>query len=431
MRFSIYNIGCKVNFAEISELREQFIGQGFEWVPFGEQSELVIINTCTVTANADADCRKVIRRAARQTPDAFIAVVGCYAQLKSEEISRIDGVSAIFGGNEKFRMQELLTSFAKPEKPYIFLSERGEEEFHSACSSENDAHTRVVLKIQDGCDYFCSYCAVPYARGSSRSLDFSELGKHYERIAHSGGKEVILSGINLGEYRSPGGESFADALRLIDALGLGVRTRISSIEPNLLTDEILEIVKDSQSICRHFHIPLQSGSDRILKLMRRRYDTSFFGELIGKIKKTMPDCGIGIDIITGFPGETDEDFSNALEFCQSLDFSYLHVFSYSERAEAASQKLAGKVPAAKVKERTLALRELSDQKREQFNKLQIGTIQRIIPETRDKKTGMLKAWTDNYVHVAFESAEIGAEFIFVELLEIKDDYVVSKIVDKK
>lgn len=431
MRFSIYNIGCKVNFAEISELCEQFIGDGFEWVPFGEPAELVIINTCTVTANADADCRKMIRRAARQTPDAFIAVVGCYAQLKAEEIKNIEGVSAIFGGNEKFRIRELLPSFAKPETPYIFLSERGGEEFHAACSAENDAHTRVVLKIQDGCDYFCSYCAVPFARGSSRSLPYSEIANHYERIAGAGGKEVILSGINLGEYRSPSGEDFARALRLIDSLGLDIRTRISSIEPNLLTDEILEIVRGSESICRHFHIPLQSGSDRILKLMRRRYDTAFFGELIAKIKKSMPDCGIGIDIITGFPGETDEDFDQAMAFCRTLDFTYLHVFSYSERAVAASQKLAGKVPAAKVKERTLALRELSDQKREEFYRSEIGKIHRVIPEARDKKTGLLKAWTDNYVHVAYGAEENNSEFQYVELIENKGEYVLSSLRNKK
>ena len=425
MRFSIYNIGCKVNFAEISELREQFVGSGFEWVPFGEPAELVIINTCTVTANADADCRKTIRRAARQAPDAFIAVVGCYAQLKSEEISKIEGVSAIFGGNEKFRILELLPSFAKPEQPYVFLSERGAEDFHAACSAENDAHTRVVLKIQDGCDYFCSYCAVPYARGSSRSLDYAEIAKHYERIASAGGKEVILSGINLGEYRSPSGENFAQALRLIDSLGLDIRTRISSIEPNLLTDDILEIVRESKSICKHFHIPLQSGSDRILKQMRRRYDTGFFGDLIAKIKKSMPDCGIGIDIITGFPGETDEDFAEAMAFCRSLDFTYLHVFSYSEREVATSQKLGGKVPAAKVKERTLALRDLSDQKREAFYRSQIGKIHRVIPETREKKSGLIKAWTDNYVHVAFADGEINSDFQYVELIDMQGDYVLS------
>ena len=219
MRFSIYNIGCKVNFAEISELREQFISNGYEWVPFGEEAELVIINTCTVTANADADCRKIIRRAVRQNPRAFVAVVGCYAQLKSDEILQIEGVSAVFGGNEKFHMQDLVPSFNKPDQPYVFLSERGSEEFHTACSAENDAHTRVVLKVQDGCDYFCSYCAVPYARGSSRSMEFDQIRKQYEKIIRSGAKEVILSGINLGEYKSATGEDFADALSLIDSMG--------------------------------------------------------------------------------------------------------------------------------------------------------------------------------------------------------------------
>jgi threonylcarbamoyladenosine tRNA methylthiotransferase MtaB len=308
MKISFYNLGCKVNFAETAQLQDDFRKLGFEIVDFESESDIVFINTCTVTHKADADSRKIIRRAIRQNPKAFIAVGGCYSQLASEHLKEIDGIDAVLGANEKFRINELISVFSKREAPEIFISEKDDAEFYPACSADSNLRMRAVLKIQDGCDYFCTYCAVPHARGRSRSIPFDHIIPFLHDIENQGYKEVVLTGINLGDYRYEGKE-FADVLDLIDREELGLRIRISSLEPDLINDEIIDIVADSKSICPHFHIPLQSGSDSILKSMRRRYDTKYFMDLIDKINKRIPDCGIGIDVIVGFPGETEEHFN--------------------------------------------------------------------------------------------------------------------------
>ncbi len=416
MKISFYNLGCKVNYAETSSLKDEFESMGFEIVEFGGETDAVIINTCTVTKAADADCRKVIRRAAREHPGAFIGVMGCYAQLRADEIVKIPGVDAVFGASEKFRIPELVRDFKKSQTPDIFVGSLSEAGFHGAATGDAESRTRAVLKIQDGCDYRCTYCTIPDARGASRGMDFSALPERIEAIMRSGFREIVLTGINLGEYHSPDGHNFTDAVRLIDSMEAGARFRISSIEPNLLNDEILGIIAGSESFCRHFHIPLQSGSDTILTLMKRRYNTSMFRGLINKIKEIMPDCGIGLDVITGFPGETDELFEEAYGFIESLPISYLHVFTYSERSGTPAAGYAGVVPAATRKKRTTGLRALSDEKNIAFIKSSIGSVQKVIPETFNERTGLWSGHTDNYIHTQFPGpAGLPAEITRVRL----------------
>lgn len=431
MKVSFYNIGCKVNFADMSEIAGQFRDAGYEVVDFGEDCDIVLINTCTVTNNADADSRKLIRRASRKNPGAFIGVMGCYSQLKPGEVAKIIGVDAVFGTNEKFRILDLIREYKKKDNTDTFISNLDEEiPFHSSSSADNKSRTRITLKIQDGCDYFCTYCAVPHARGRSRSMDFKKLEEKFIEIDKKGRLEIILSGINLGEYKAPSGEKFEDVIRLINSLDLKLRLRISSIEPNLLTDEIIQLTAKSRSVCNHFHIPLQSGSDDILKLMRRRYNTNKFRERLSKIKEIIPDCAIGIDIITGFPGETYEHFEETYKFLDSLPFSYLHVFSYSDRDIAEASKFPGKVPGNVIKERTKALRKLSDKKLCEFYSSQIGKIHTAIPENYNAEAKTFSAWTGNYVKIKFKaSSEFERRPVKVKLLEMKTDYVFAEIVE--
>ncbi|MDA3843535.1 MAG: tRNA (N(6)-L-threonylcarbamoyladenosine(37)-C(2))-methylthiotransferase MtaB [Candidatus Kapabacteria bacterium] len=401
MKISFYNIGCKVNFAETSTIAKQMETLGAEVVEFGEDVDAVLINTCTVTNNADADCRKIIRRALRKSPDAFVGVMGCYAQLNSDAIAEIDGVDAIFGTEEKFNIPEYIEDWQKRNKPLIVNDKLETAEFHAAMSADDASRTRVFVKIQDGCDYVCTYCAVSHARGPNRSLPFDEIPKFFEKFKSDKYREIILSGINLGEYSS-GDKRFADVVNLIDELKIVPRVRISSIEPNLLKEEIIRRVADSKTFCPHFHIPLQSGSDEILALMKRRYKSKTFLDLVRQINEIIPDCCIGVDVIAGFPGETDACFRQSYDLLESLPISYLHVFTYSERENTPAAEYGGRVDPIVRKERTKALRALSDKKRDEFHDSQIGRILTVIPEQISKKTGLWTAWTENYVHTEFE-----------------------------
>ncbi len=435
MKISYYNIGCKVNYAEVSSIVQEFVEKGAKLVPFGEECDLILINTCTVTHLADSDSRKIIRRAKRYVPNAKIAVMGCYAQMQANQISEIDGVDYIFGNKEKFEILQILKSDLEKNisensnSTKTFVSDLKTSPFFTALSLDNESHTRIVFKIQDGCDYYCSYCTVAAARGPSRSMDFKQIKNTIFSIQEKGYKEIVLSGINLGDYNTGDGKRFSDVLNMINEIDVNLRFRISSIEPNLLNEEIIKLVSLSDKICTHFHIPLQSGCDEILKKMRRRYNKSLFINRIELIKKYIPDCCIGIDIITGFPSETDANFNETYSLLESLPISYLHTFTYSERSGTDAINLNPKVPHQEKKRRTLLLRELSDRKKKEFYQTQLGNIKKVIPEDYDEKTNLYKGWSENYVRAAFYNKnELYGHDLKVKLLRIQDDLVFSEIV---
>lgn len=428
MKVAFYNIGCKVNFAEISTIQEQFKAADHQIVEFGESADAVFIHTCTVTNQADSDCRKTIRKARRDNPNAFIGVMGCYSQLKPEEIAEIEGVDIILGNEEKFKILDLVNDFAKKSQPEIHTDMLKDSEFHFATSIDNEVHTRIALKIQDGCDYYCTYCAVAYSRGRSRSMEFADLEKSVLKLNADGAKEIVLSGINIGEYKSKTGENFTDAVKMISELPIQSRLRISSIEPNLVTDEILDTIANSKVFCPHFHIPLQSGSDTILKKMNRRYDTEIFSNLISRIHDKIENCCIGIDVICGFPGETDELFDETYQLLKNTNFAYLHVFTYSDRDIAKASKFENKIPKTVKKQRTKLLRELSDSKKVEYHNKCIGSIARIIPEKYFADRQEISAWTDNYVRVHFKSdSDLPKEYFNVRIISNEGDYCQAEL----
>ena len=422
MRIYFFNMGCKVNFAEISVLKETFIELGHSVAETPEEADAAIINSCTVTSRADADCRKIVRRILRANPNAAIAVIGCQAQTESDDILNIEGVDYILGNEEKFRISEIMTTPQKRTSTLVLINEIDNARFHSATSIDNEVHTRTAVKIQDGCNYFCTYCAVAYSRGRSRSIDFEDLRNEILKLNSENAKEIVLSGINIGDYKSKDGKNFYDVVQMLDSLPVQLRYRISSIEPNLLTDEIItSIAKPESLFCPHFHIPLQSGCNRILRRMNRRYTTEFYAERIAQIHSAIDLCCIGIDVICGFPGETDEDFDATYRFLTELDFAYLHVFTYSDRPIAAASKYPDKVSPAVKKERTNTLRELSEKKRRQFYSRFCGKQARIIPEIFNPETQETSAWTDNYVPVRFKTeTKLPKEFRKVKILSLDE-----------
>lgn len=426
MKVELHTIGCKVNFAETSQLREKFEQLGYEINENGDESDIVLFNTCTVTNKADADARKLIRRAKRKNPNAFIAVTGCYAQLKADEISKIEGVSAVFGQKEKAHIPGIISGLLKKESTQVEVSCADNIPFDFATTYDNESRTRGFLKMQDGCDYFCSFCTIPYARGRSRSMPFESIKRQFEKLQESGYTEVVISGINLGTYEAPTGENFTDVVKLIDSFDMGIRVRISSIEPNLLTDEILKTCNNSNVFVPHYHIPLQSGSNEILKKMRRKYKAIDYENLIYKVKDLNEDCAVGADVIVGFPGETDEHFQETYDMLNSLPISYLHVFTYSEREGTKAEKMLPKIPERIRKERTLMLRDLSDKKKKVFYDSQINKTKYVIPETYDENTGTYVGWTENYVRTRFESEKLESKKpIPVKLIENKGEEVIA------
>ncbi|MFZ4589643.1 MAG: tRNA (N(6)-L-threonylcarbamoyladenosine(37)-C(2))-methylthiotransferase MtaB [Ignavibacteria bacterium] len=409
---ALHTLGCKLNYSETSTLAKQFEDKGMKLSNYGEKSDIFVLNTCSVTDNADKECRQIIRSVLRNNPETYVIVTGCYAQLQPGEIAGIEGVDLILGSKEKLRLFEYLEDvespsciFKEPESK-IFVSEVGgkDDEIKGAFSADIDSRTRAFLKIQDGCDYGCSFCTIPMARGVSRSLPLNEVVDNAKKIIDSGYKEIILTGVNTGDYRyiaEGRTNKLIDVLLELEKLEIE-RVRISSIEPNLLTDEIISLVKSSDKICNHFHIPLQSGDTDILKLMRRRYNLGFFRELIEKVNAEIPDVGVGIDVIIGFPGETDENFKNTYDFLNSLQISYLHVFSYSERKNTLAVTMPGKVDIAKKKQRSETLRNLSAKKKYDFYSRFVGTKQKVLFENRVMNSGgkdYIEGWTNNYVRV--------------------------------
>lgn len=397
---AFYTLGCKLNFSETSTIGRLFTDNGFDKVEFQDKADVYVINTCSVTDNADKKCRKVVKEALKHSPNAFVAIIGCYAQLKPEEIASIPGVDAVLGASEKFKLLELISDFNKQEKAIVYNSpiEKATDYY---CSYSMNDRTRTFLKVQDGCDYSCTFCTIPLARGNSRSDSIENILKAANEIAKSDVREIVLTGVNIGDYGIIQGERthrFLDLVKQLDEVEGIERFRISSIEPNLLSDDVIEFVSQSKHFVPHFHIPLQSGSNKILKLMRRRYQRELYVDRVKAIKTRMPDCCIGVDVIVGFPGETKEDFLDTYEFLNGLDISYLHVFTYSERDNTAAISLPGTVSTQERAERSKMLHILSDKKRRAFYESQLKTNKTVLWES-DVEEGNMFGFTENYVKV--------------------------------
>lgn len=394
---AFYTLGCKLNFSETSTIARLFEEGGFAKVDFDDRPDIYVINTCSVTDHADKKCRNLVRRAKSKNPDAFIAVVGCYAQLKPDEIANIQGVNVVLGANEKFNIIDYLDKQPVSGKAHIENSHIKEVKTFIPSYSAND-RTRTFLKIQDGCDYFCSFCTIPLARGRSRNQSIEETLNVAREVAETGVKEVVLTGVNIGDFGQGEGESFFELIKALDEVEGIERFRISSIEPNLLSNEIIDFVGQSKRFVPHFHIPLQSGSDAMLKSMRRRYLTDLYRDRIERIKTNMPDACIGVDVIVGFPGETEDEFMKTVDFVRTLDVSYLHVFTYSERANTTALRIEDVIPMQVRQERNKILSNISHKKKRAFYETQIGSERPVLWEDSDSE-GMMHGFTDNYVKV--------------------------------
>ncbi|MCF8262180.1 MAG: tRNA (N(6)-L-threonylcarbamoyladenosine(37)-C(2))-methylthiotransferase MtaB [Melioribacteraceae bacterium] len=415
-KVAFYTLGCKLNFSETSSVGEQFLNSGFDLVEFDKNADVYVVNTCTVTENAEKDCRNIVRKALRQNPNAYIAVTGCYAQLRPEEISKIEGVDAVFGSNEKFDIINIAGDFQKQDLSCIHVSPTEElNSFHSAHSTEADSRTRAFFKVQDGCDYKCSFCTIPLARGKSRSLEIDKTVTQFKGLLDQGYKEIILTGVNVGDYGKSFGTDFYQLLVNLLKIEGEFRLRISSIEPNLLTDEIIELVKNDPRLCNHFHIPLQSGSSKILQLMRRRYKTNDYKDLVSKAVERIRDLGIGVDVIVGFPGETEDDFMETYNFIKDLPIMYLHVFTYSERPDTDAISYPATVDIRERKRRNNMLRILSEKKRSVFNKLMVGKELDVLFES-EEKDGLIFGFASNYVRVQVPfDADLINQFVKVKI----------------
>ena len=401
---AFHTLGCKLNFAETSTIARQLTDAGYQKVNFDEPAQVYIINTCSVTENADKECKLHVKRAAKANPDGLVAIIGCYAQLKPEEISAIEGVDLVLGAKEKFNILSYLDDLEKSESyAQIHSCEIDEADFFVGSYSIGD-RTRAFLKVQDGCDYKCTYCTIPLARGISRSDTIDNVVANAKEIAGRGIKEIVLTGVNIGDYGK--GEfgnkkhehTFLDLISELDKVEGIERIRISSIEPNLLKDESIELVSKSRSFVPHFHIPLQSGSDELLKKMKRRYLTRLYFNRVNKIREVMPNAAIGVDVIVGFPGETEELFMETYNFLNDLPISYLHVFTYSERENTEAADMQGAVPIPERKRRNKMLRILSEKKKMEFYRSQLGKKLPVLWE-HENKNGMMYGFTENYVRV--------------------------------
>jgi threonylcarbamoyladenosine tRNA methylthiotransferase MtaB len=397
---ALHTLGCKLNFSETSTLGRMLEKEGFIKKEFEEVADVYVINTCSVTENADKECRQLVRRIQKQNEDAVVVITGCYAQLKPTEIAAIPGVDLVLGAAEKFNLVDHLKQFTKGDSTKICSCDINEVNDFNTSFSVTD-RTRTFLKVQDGCDYTCSFCTIPMARGKSRSNTIENIVNQVNEIAEKGVKEIVLTGVNLGDFGIIDGERTTNFYSLCQALDQteGIeRFRISSIEPNLLTEEIIELVAKSKKFMPHFHIPLQSGSNKILGLMRRRYKRELYQERIDMVKSLMPDCAIGVDVIVGFPSESDQDFQDTFDFLHALEVSYLHVFTYSERTNTKAVELKEVVPIHIRNERNKILRNLSYQKMQYFRSSQLGKTRSVLFE-QEEKNGMIEGYTDNYIRI--------------------------------
>lgn len=422
-KVAFYTLGCKLNYSETSTISRQFSKAGFDTVEFTETADVYIINTCSVTENADKKCRKIVKEALKHSPSAYITIVGCYAQLKPQEISNIPGVDMVLGAAEKFEIINYISDLTKQPKTIIYNQPISETNQFVSSYSYGD-RTRTFLKVQDGCDYSCTFCTIPLARGSSRSDTIENIVEQAKKVAASGVKEIVLTGVNIGDYGIREGKrehKFLDLLKALDEINGINRIRISSIEPNLLTNEIIAFVSQSKRFVPHFHIPLQSGSNKILGLMKRRYRKELYVERVSKIKQLLPDCCIGVDVIVGFPGESREDFLETYNFLNDLDISYLHVFTYSERENTPAADMGGTVPGSQRADRSKMLHILSEKKRRAFYETQLGKNFEVLFEA-DHKEGLLHGFTRNYVKVRIDYDPLSVrEIKNVQLVSIGPD----------
>ncbi|MCZ2248719.1 MAG: tRNA (N(6)-L-threonylcarbamoyladenosine(37)-C(2))-methylthiotransferase MtaB [Bacteroidia bacterium] len=402
-KVAFHTLGCKLNFAETSTIARQFVEHGYHRVEFDSPSDIYVINTCSVTESADKECKKIVQQALKQSPNAFVCIIGCYAQLKPEEIAKIYGVDLVLGATEKFRIIEYINDLNKKEFTEIHSCEIEDANIFTSAYSFGD-RTRAFLKVQDGCDYSCTYCTIPLARGVSRSDSIENIIKNAREISQKGIKEIVLTGVNIGDYgKGENGNkkhehTFMELIQELDEVEGIERYRISSIEPNLLKNEIISFVAQSKKFVPHFHVPLQSGSNKILKLMKRRYMRELYADRVQQIKSLMPECCIGVDVITGFPGETEEDFLETYNFINGLDVSYLHVFTYSERAHTEAAEMGGNVEMAERKRRTKMLRILSSKKKAVFYHQFKDTEQEILFE-HEEKNNKIYGYSRNYLRV--------------------------------
>jgi threonylcarbamoyladenosine tRNA methylthiotransferase MtaB len=424
-KVAFYTLGCKLNFSETSTIGRAFEAAGYAKVKFDDTPDIFVINTCSVTENADKKCRQLVKKALKINPNGFVAIIGCFAQLKPKQIAEIPGVDIVLGANEKFNIVEHIESLEKNEETIISNENiKKTKEFIPAFSMGD--RTRSFLKIQDGCDYFCTFCTIPLARGKSRNASIETTIGEAKKIAATEVKEVVLTGVNIGDFGQGDDENFFELTKALDTVDGIDRFRISSIEPNLLSDKIIEFcLNKAQRFVPHFHIPLQSGSDKLLKAMRRKYERSVFENRVKAIKQFAPNACIGADVIVGFPGETDEDFLETVQFINQLDVSYLHVFTYSERANTTAIKLGDPVPMNVRKERSKQLHILSDKKKRAFYESNIGKIGTVLFEN-EENGGVMHGFTENYVKVKTNyDAKLANTFQNVQLTEIDRDGVMK------
>lgn len=424
-KVAFYTLGCKLNFSETSTIGRAFEEAGYAKVKFDDTPDIFVINTCSVTENADKKCRQLVKKAMKVNPNGFVAIIGCYAQLKPQDIASIPGVDIVLGANEKFNIVEHIESLDKLEETKIENENIKQTRDFVPAFSMGD-RTRSFLKVQDGCDYFCTFCTIPLARGKSRNASIAETTAEARKIAETEVKEVVLTGVNIGDFGQGGDENFFGLTKALDEIDGIDRFRISSIEPNLLSDEIIEFtLNKSKRFVPHFHIPLQSGSDKLLKKMRRKYERSLFADRIRSIKSKNPDTCIGVDVIVGFPGETDDDFLETVDFLKELDISYLHVFTYSERANTTAIKLGDPVPMNVRKERSKQLHHLSHKKKRAFYEENIGKNKTVLFE-QEENEGIMFGFTENYVKVKIPyDARLANSLQKVRLDEIDRDGIMK------
>ncbi len=427
MRASYFTLGCKLNFAETSAIGTLLAERGIERAKEGETPDICVVNTCSVTETADKKCRQLLHRLAKQYPDATIIATGCYAQLKPEEVASLDGVDIVLGSNDKLKITQYIDQWLRSHEKQIEVTPMKEmREFVPSC--ERGDRTRYFLKVQDGCDYFCSYCTIPYARGRSRSGSIDSLVEQVRHAALQGGKEIILTGVNIGDFGKHTENNFYDLIRRLDEVKGIERFRISSIEPDLLSHEIIEwVAKHSRAFMPHFHIPLQSGSDSVLRLMGRHYDTSLFADRITMIKEYIPDAFIGVDVIAGPRGESDSEWERSYKFIESLPITRLHVFPYSERPGTRALNLDGVVPREEKHRRVKELTALSDRKLHEFMRSQLGLVRKVLWEQSRK--GLVRGLTDNYLRVeALGENKLPNTMDYVRLDRFEDELVTGSII---
>lgn len=449
-KVAFHTLGCKLNFAETSTIGEEFLERGFSIVDYNDKADVYVINTCTVTEHADKECRQIVRRALRNNPDAFVVVTGCYAQLRPDEISKIDGVDLVLGSNEKFNLFHYVNNFQKKELSCIYVSPTEElNSFHSSHSTDADDRTRAFFKIQDGCDYKCSFCTIPLARGKSRSMNPDDVVKEFKEILARGYKEIVLTGVNVGDYSSTihhnldlnpdhdqefvqeheQNHDLHSLLNKILKIEGDYRIRISSIEPNLLNENIISLTANDSRMVNHFHIPLQSGCDKILKLMQRRYNSNDYKNLIHKLVSNIENVGIGVDVIVGFPGETEEDFLETYNFLKDLPISYLHVFTYSERPNTKAINMPEQIDIVERKRRNNMLRILSEKKRNEFYRRMIGSELTVLFE-HENLDGFMNGFSSNYVRVKIPfSQKYVNKLVKVKIVEVDENICTGEVIE--